>query len=198
MASLGLTLPDNAVQGMLDYLELLARWNRTYNLTAVRDASQMVTRHLLDSLAILPHVRGRTLADLGSGAGLPGLVLAIADRSLAVTLVDANGKKTRFQREAVRALGLQHVQAVQARVEDMQGSFDCITARAFASLPDMLAWGGHLLAGNGRWLAMKGRRPGPELDALPDGFRLLEEHALAVPGLDARRHLLVLARSGAA
>ncbi|MDA3913907.1 16S rRNA (guanine(527)-N(7))-methyltransferase RsmG [Oleiagrimonas sp.] len=198
IATLGLDLPREAPQRLLDYLQLLQRWNGAYNLTAVRDPEQMVTRHLLDSLSVVPYVRGTRLADLGSGAGLPGIVLAIAMPDLGVTLVDTNGKKARFQREVVRALKLDNVRVVHGRVEDIDGDFDCITARAFASLPDMLAWGGHLLAGDGRWLAMKGRRPDDELNALPPDFRLLEEHPLVVPGLDAERHLLVLARTGAA
>lgn len=196
--ALGLDLPSGASVRLIDYLELLRRWNAAYNLTAVRDPGQMVTRHLLDSLAIAPHVTGANLADLGSGAGLPGIVLAIAAPQRTVTLVDTNGKKARFQREAVRALQLDNVEVVHARVQDVEGDFDCITARAFASLADMLAWGGHLLADRGRWLAMKGQRPDAELAALPPGFRLQGEHALRVPGLDAERRLLVLARTGAA
>jgi 16S rRNA (guanine527-N7)-methyltransferase len=192
IAALGLTLPADAPARLLDYLALLQRWNAAYNLTAVRDPAQMVTRHLLDSLAIAPFVQGDTLADLGSGAGLPGIPLAIAAPQRVVTLVDTNGKKARFLREAARTLDLANVRVAQQRVEDVAGRFDCITARAFASLADMLAWGGHLLADNGRWLAMKGRYPDDELAALPPGFRLRAAHRLRVPGLDAERHLLAL------
>ena len=198
IAALGLDLPAAAVPRLLDYVDLLVRWNAAYNLTAVRDPAEMVTRHLLDSLAILPYVDGVTLADLGTGPGLPGLVLAIAAPGRAITLVDSNGKKVRFLREAIRALKLEGVQAVQSRVEDVPGTFDCVTARAFATLADMLGWGGHLLAPGGRWLAMKGRRPDDELAALPDGFALASMHALAVPGLEGERHLAVLRRTGAA
>lgn len=194
VAALGLTLPADAPARLLGYLALLQHWNAAYNLTAVRDPAQMVTRHLLDSLAIAPFVQGDTLADLGSGAGLPGIPLAIAAPQRSVTLVDTNGKKARFLREAVRELGLDNVRVAQQRVEDVAGRFDCITARAFASLADMLAWGGHLLADGGRWLAMKGRYPEDELAALPPGFRLQAAHRLRVPGLDAERHLLVLTR----
>ena len=190
---MSLTLPDAAVTRLLDYQALLERWNATYNLTAVRDPAEMVTRHLLDSLAIAPYVRGATLADLGTGAGLPGIPLAIAMPQCDVLLVDANGKKVRFLREAIRTLKLERVSAVQARVETVTGKFDCITARAFASLADMLAWGGHLLAPGGEWLAMKGRAPDAELDALPPGFTVRAVNALTVPGLDAERHLVVLA-----
>ena len=192
---LGLSLTDAAVARLLDYQALLQRWNAAYNLTAVRDPDEMVTRHLLDSLAILPYVRGASLADLGTGAGLPGIPLAIAAPQRDVLLVDASGKKVRFLREAIRSLELERVRAVQARVQTVTGQFDCITARAFASLADMLAWGGHLLAPGGEWLAMKGRAPDAELDALPAGYVLRAMHALSVPGLEAERHLLVLARA---
>jgi 16S rRNA (guanine527-N7)-methyltransferase len=198
IAALGLQLPEAAMPRLLDYLELLVRWNAAYNLTAIRDPAEMVTRHLLDSLAILPYVSGATLADLGTGPGLPGIVLAIAAPGRAITLVDSNGKKVRFLREAIRTLKLEGVQAMQSRVEDVEGSFDCITARAFATLGDMLGWGGHLLAPGGRWLAMKGRRPDDELAALPTGFALESLHALAVPGLEGERHLAVIRHAGAA
>src|SRR5690348_2024095 len=137
IAALGLVLPAGAVDRLLAYQALLQRWNGTYNLTAVRDPAQMVTRHLLDSLAVLPFVRGRSLADLGSGAGLPGIPLAIARPDMQVTLVDSNGKKARFLREVVRGLPLKNVSVQQVRAEDLQGGFDCVTARAFASLADM-------------------------------------------------------------
>ncbi|UGB38120.1 16S rRNA (guanine(527)-N(7))-methyltransferase RsmG [Frateuria soli] len=195
LAALGLALPDGASGRLLDYLALLERWNATYNLTAVRDPAEMVTRHLLDSLAILPHVRGSTLADLGTGPGLPGIPLAIAAPGREILLVDSNGKKVRFLREAIRALKLEGVRAVQSRVEELQGQFDCITARAFASLADMLGWGGHLLVPGGTWLAMKGPSADDELAGIPAGFRLCGRHTLQVPGLEAERQLLVLGRA---
>ncbi|WP_329741973.1 16S rRNA (guanine(527)-N(7))-methyltransferase RsmG [Dyella sp. A6] len=194
VAALGLTLPAGALERLLDYQALLERWNGAYNLTAIRDPAEMVTRHLLDSLAILPFVEGATLADLGTGPGLPGIPLAIAAPGRQVLLVDSNGKKVRFLREAIRALRLEGVRAVQSRVEDVEGQFDCITARAFASLADMLGWGGHLLAPQGTWLAMKGRAPDDELPGIPPGFAVRGMHALAVPGLDAERRLVVLGR----
>ncbi|MGB3382571.1 MAG: 16S rRNA (guanine(527)-N(7))-methyltransferase RsmG [Rhodanobacter sp.] len=194
IAALGLQLPADAVPRLLDYLALLERWNGAYNLTAVREPTEMVTRHLLDSLAILPFVQGHSLADLGTGPGLPGIVLAIAAPGRQILLVDSNGKKVRFLREAIRSLKLEGVRAEQARVEDVAGQFDCITARAFASLADMLAWGGHLLAPQGTWLAMKGKLPDDELAGIPDAFVVRATHELHVPGLPAERHLLVLGR----
>jgi len=197
LAALRIDLPDDVVARLLDYLALLHRWNATYNLSAVRDPVEMVTRHLLDSLAIMPYVRGATLADLGTGAGLPGIPLAIVAPERAVTLVDSNGKKTRFLRAAVRELRLANVSVAEVRVEAVQGRFDCITARAFATLADMLAWGGHLLAPGGRWLALKGRHPQDEIDALPPGFSVEAVVPLVVPGLEAERHVVIISGSGA-
>ena len=192
VAALGLTLPAGAAERLLDYQALLERWNAAYNLTAIRDPAEMVTRHLLDSLAILPYVHGETLADLGTGPGLPGIPLAIAAPGRQILLVDSNGKKVRFLREAIRALQLDGVRAVQSRVEDVEGTFDCITARAFASLEDMLVWGGHLLTKDGIWLAMKGRHPDEELPGGPAGFEVRGIHTLVVPEVGGERHLVVL------
>jgi 16S rRNA (guanine527-N7)-methyltransferase len=194
LAALGIALDATAIARLLDYIGLLERWNAAYNLTAVRDPAEMVTRHLVDSLAILPYVSGATLADLGSGAGLPGIPLAIAVPERETLLVDSNGKKARFLREAVRRLDLERVRVAESRVEDVAGAFDCITARAFASLADMLGWGGHLLAPGGTWLAMKGRIAEDEVDAVPADFRVEKIVTLNVPGLDAERHLIVLKR----
>jgi len=195
LSALSLALDDAAIERLLDYVELLERWNAAYNLTAVRDPAEMVTRHLLDSLAIAPHVTGATLADLGSGAGLPGIPLAIAVPEREILLVDSNGKKARFLREAVRKLALAKTRVAESRVENVEGTFECITARAFASLGDMLAWGGHLLAPNGRWLALKGRFPDDELAGVPAAFEIDKTIELNVPGLDAERHLVILKRS---
>ena len=194
LAAMRINLPPGAQAKLLAYIELLAKWNRTYNLTAVRDPADMVPRHLLDSLAVLPFVHGDTLADLGSGAGLPGIPLAIARPDVAVTLVESNGKKARFLREAVRSVPLANVQVVQARVQDATGSFDTVTARAFASLADMLAWGGHLLAPAGRWLALKGHADAAETAAIPETFRILAAHPLAVPGAAGERCVVELVR----
>ncbi len=193
-----LDVPADVQVKLLAYLDLLARWNRTYNLTAVRDPAEMVSRHLLDSLAVLPFVRGTTLADLGSGAGLPGIPLAIAQPDLRVTLVESNGKKARFLRESVRSLPLANVRVEQSRVQDTTGKFDTVTARAFASLTAMLAWGGHLLANDGRWLALKGHADPAEIAAVPDDFRLVAVHPLTVPGVGGERCVVELARARSA
>ena len=192
--ALRLELSGEAIPRLLDFLDLLIRWNKAYNLTAVRDPADMVTRHLLDSLSVLPFLSGESLADFGSGAGLPGIPLAIVRPELRVALVDSNGKKARFLREAARALPLPNARVEQVRVEDLQGTFDCITARAFASLGDMLAWGGHALAANGVWLALKGQIEAGELAQVPAGFRVEAVHVLEVPGLDAQRHVVEIRR----
>jgi 16S rRNA (guanine527-N7)-methyltransferase len=178
------------------YLALLDRWNRTYNLTAIRDPREMVTKHVLDSLAMQGFVAGGSLADLGTGAGLPGIPLAIADPALQVTLVESSGKKARFLREAARVLQLDNVRVAESRIEslDQAGAHDAITARALATLPLILELGGHLLKPGGRLLAMKGAVPDDEIAALPPGWRVDAVHALLVPGLAAERHLVVVVR----
>lgn len=185
---------------LLDYLALLARWNATYNLTAIRDPREMLAKHLLDSLAMQPFVRGlATLADLGTGPGLPGIPLAIATPGLQVTLVESNGKKARFLREAVRQLKLGNVQVAESRIEAFQpgATYDAITARALATLPLILDLGGHLLGPDGRLLAMKGVVPDDEIAALPPGWGVAAIHPLRVPGLAAERHLLDIVRTRA-
>ena len=192
-----LGLPTALATPLLAYLALLARWNAIYNLTAIRDPRDMVAKHLLDSLAMQPFVRGlRTLADLGTGPGLPGIPLAIATPGLQVTLVESNGKKARFLREAARQLGLGNVQVAESRIEAFQPGthFDAITARSLATLPLILELGGHLPGPGGRLLAMKGVVPDEEIATLPAGWRLAAVHPLRVPGLDAERHLVEVAR----
>lgn len=192
---LGLAPSAGALERLLDYVELLMRWNSAYNLTAVRDPHEALTRHLLDSLAIAPLVRGATLADLGTGAGLPGIPLAILDASRTHTLIDSNGKKTRFLREAVRTLALHNVRVEQGRVEAARGTYDCVTARAFTTLKEMLLLGGHLLADGGVWLALKGQLDKDEVTDLPAGFRVADVQRLKVPGLAAARHVVVVERT---
>jgi 16S rRNA (guanine527-N7)-methyltransferase len=182
---------------LLAYLALLDRWNRTYNLTAIRDPREMVGKHLLDSLAMHPHVAGGSLAVVGTGAGLPGIPLALAKPGLQVTLVESNGKKARFLREAVRTLGLANARVAESRAEalDEPGAYDAITARALATLPLIIELGGHLLKPGGRLLAMKAAVPDDEIAALPPGWRVETVHPLTVPGLAAERHLVVVGRS---
>ena len=184
---------------LLAYLELLARWNKTYNLTSVREPREMLRKHLLDSLAMQPYVDAGPLADLGAGPGLPGIPLAIADPGLQVTLVDSNSKMSRFQREAVRALGLKNVRVLQSRAENVAepGAFRLLTARALDRLAGIIQVGGHLLQPGGRLLAMKGQRPDDELAQLPAGWTVTAVHVLRVPGLDAERHLVEVARGPA-
>ncbi len=183
-------------QPLLAYLALLVRWNRTYNLTAIRDPREMVTRHLLDSLAMAPHVATGTLADLGTGPGLPGIPLAIAHPQLQVTLVESNGKKARFLREAVRQLGLGNARVAESRAEalDEPGAFDNLTARAMDTLAGIIEVGGHLLRPGGQLLAMKGVHPHEEIAALPAGWQVVEVRPLHVPGLTGERHLVVCSR----
>jgi 16S rRNA (guanine527-N7)-methyltransferase len=258
LAALGL---DQALaEPLTRYLSLLQRWNAAYNLTAIRDPREMVTKHLLDSLAMVPAMVGvpglkvgvpdsgadsgepekvgvpdpdprkvgvpdslppdpdprkvgvpdpdsdsavpdsAALADLGTGPGLPGIPLAIAIPGLRVTLVESNGKKARFLREAVRTLGLGDVEVAESRIEalDRPGRYAAITARALATLPQILVLGGHLLAADGVLLAMKGARPDDEIAALPPGWVVREVRPLRVPGLDAERHLVVIGREPAA
>jgi 16S rRNA (guanine527-N7)-methyltransferase len=193
-----LDLPADAAPGLLEYLALLAHWNRTYNLTAVREPEQMLVKHLFDSLAIAPHVPAGRLADLGTGPGLPGIPLALVRPDLQVALVESNGKKARFLREAVRRLGLgARVTVHEARAEalDEPGRFDAITARALDRLAGILDVGGHLLAPHGRLLAMKAARVDEEVAELPAGWRLESVVPLTVPGLDAERVLVVVARA---
>lgn len=198
LAGLGLDLPGPARRQLLDYLALLAHWNRRINLTAVRLPREMLVRHLLDSLAVLPWLHGTRIVDLGSGPGLPGIPLAVARPDLDVTLVDSNGKMARFQREAVRQLGLgARCHPVQARAEAYDPGpdrrFDTVLSRAYAPLDRFVAGSRHLLAPGGRWLALKGRRPDAELASLPADIRVQAIQPLAVPGLAGQRHAIIMA-----
>ena len=183
---------------LLAYLALLQRWNQAYNLTAIREPREMLVKHLLDSLSLVPHVPATgSLADIGTGPGLPGIPLAMALPGLRVALVESNGKKTRFLRQAVRELGLGNVRVIESRAEAVAetGAFDCLSSRAFGTLAEFIRVAGHLLAPGGRLLAMKGLRPVAEEAALPPGWIVAAVHPLAVPGLEAERHLVVLERS---
>jgi 16S rRNA (guanine527-N7)-methyltransferase len=197
VAGLGLALPAGAEEKLNSYLALLTKWNRTYNLTAIRDPAEMVTHHLLDSLAVLPVLKksalaGRRLADVGSGAGLPGLVLAIAQPDWQITSIETVEKKVAFQRQAKIELDLMNVSIHCGRVEDMTDDFDAIISRAFASLDDFIGLAGHLSPC--LW-AMKGAYPADEIAALPVGWQVTASYELNVPGLAAQRHLLQLEKT---
>ncbi len=198
IAALDLSLPVGAEDKLSAYLGLLAKWNKTFNLTAIRDPAEMVTHHLLDSLAVLPVLEksvlaGRLrLADVGSGAGLPGLVLAIARPDWQVSSVETVEKKAAFQRQAKIELELASVSIHCGRVEAFTEGFDGVISRAFASLADFVALAGHL--STTLW-AMKGAYPADEIAALPEGWQVVASHPLVVPGLNAERHLLQLEKN---
>lgn len=194
LRALGIALPDDAQTRLLAYAAFLEKWNRTYSLTALRDPKLAVSHHLLDSLAILPHVSAANLLDVGSGGGQPGIPVAIARPTMAVTLLDSNGKKTAFLQQAVIELGLKNVQVVTGRVEAYRPAspFAAIASRAFAGLADFLGLTRHLLAPGGEWLAMKGQRPDAEMNTLPAGVTVAAVHRLDVPGVEGERHLVVI------
>jgi len=182
------------VRQLLSYLELLVQWNASYNLTAVRDPLEMVSRHLLDSLSVLPWVHGEHLLDAGTGAGLPGIPLAIVRPALSVTLLDSTGKKIRFLSHVKRCLKLENVQPVQARLESWQVEAmpTCIISRAFSKLAGFVEASRHLATRDTTFLAMKGKYPETELGALPDWIRVRSVEKLHVPGLQEDRHLVIM------
>ncbi len=194
LAALSLDLSDHVQHQLVDFLHLLVKWNRAYNLTAVRQPEQMVTRHLLDSLVIGPYLQGPRILDVGTGAGLPGIPLALAYPNCQFTLLDSSGKKIRFVTQAVAELGLVNVDVVQSRVEAYQPAsrFDTVTARAYSSIEELVKQTAHLLADGGQYLIMKGAYPVAEVEAMPAGYHLEAIHQLQVPRLDAQRHLLVV------
>lgn len=192
--ALGLALSDAQIDQLLEFLALLQKWNKVYNLTAVRDPQEMLTHHLLDSLAAVAPLRrhlagqgGTRLLDVGSGGGLPGVVFAICCPGLDMSCVDTVGKKAAFIQQAAVALKLRNLHGLHARVETLTTPFDIISCRAFASLPDFVNWSRAALAPQGTWLAMKGKRPEDEIAALPADVQVFHVEPLAVPGLDAER-----------
>lgn len=195
-ATLGITLSTEQTRLLLAYLGLLHKWNKAYNLTAVRSPNEMVSRHLLDSLSILPYVQGDRWLDVGSGGGMPGIILAIMQPTAQFTLLDSNGKKTRFLTQVKLELGLTNLTVVHDRVEAFQGAqpFNGIVSRAFSSLADFTQLTRHLSSAETRWLAMKGLYPEEELAALPVDFEVMDSAQLAVPGCQGSRHLLILRR----
>jgi len=196
---LGVELSAEQHEQLLAYLALLIKWNKAYNLTAVRDPDEMVSRHLLDSLSVVPYVveAGDNWLDVGSGGGMPGIPLAILFPERQFTLLDSNGKKTRFLTQVKLELKLANLQVIHSRVEEFQPeqSFSGICSRAFSSLEDFSNWTRHLGDVNTQWLAMKGVHPDDELQALPADFSLTATHVLKVPGCQGQRHLLILRRS---
>ncbi|MFA6179902.1 MAG: 16S rRNA (guanine(527)-N(7))-methyltransferase RsmG [Candidatus Methylopumilus sp.] len=192
----GLDIPIAARQQLLDYLALMQKWNKVHNLTAVRDADEMVTLHLLDSLVVLPYIKARRLLDVGSGAGLPGIPLALCLPDLQVTVMDSSQKKTSFMRQAKAELGIANLEVVCGRVEQFKpaAKFDIVISRAFSDLALFIKLTRHLCAADGMWLAMKGVYPEEELAELKAATGLASEQvvALAVPGLEAQRHLVFL------
>lgn len=185
------------VERLLGFASLLRKWNRSYNLVSAGDLKVLVPRHLLDSLAIQPYLKPGSLLDVGSGAGLPGLPLALADPTLACTLLDSSGKKIRFLRHVKRSMALGNIQPVQARAQDFQSAraFDNITSRAFASLAEFAAAVRHLAGPGSRMLAMKGRLPSEELDELPPWLKVDAVERITVPNLHGERHLVIMSVS---
>ena len=190
---LGLSLSDVQLEQLQGYLALIQKWNKVYNLTAVRDPQEMLTHHVLDSLTavapLLRHTGGAAakVLDVGSGGGLPGIVLAICRPELDISCVDTVGKKAAFIQQVAASLKLPNLRGVHARVESLSGPFDVICCRAFAALPDFVNWSRGALAPNGVWMAMKGKHPQEEIDALPQGVQVFHVEPLHVPGLDVER-----------
>ncbi len=197
LAQAGMTLSDRQKQQLLLYVRLLDKWNKAYNLTSVRDPEQMLIRHIMDSLVVNSHLQGQRFIDVGTGAGLPGIPLAIVRSASRFTLLDSLGKRIRFLRQVQHELQLDNIETVQSRVEDYipSLSYDGIISRAFASVNDMLSWCEHLVApGKGLFYALKGTVPDSELTVLPERFILESVIKLAVPALAEERHLVVLRR----
>lgn len=195
LADMALPLPEASVESILTYLAALVKWNQAFNLTAIRDPLAMVDKHLLDSLSVLPHIGTGSLIDIGTGAGLPGVILAMAKPELAVTVLDSNSKKTRFITQFIAAHGVSNVRVVTSRCEQHTGQYAQICSRAFASLQDMVAGTEHLLAPGGHWLAMKGHIPHDEIAALPRTIRLENTPTLRVPFAAEARHLVCLSKT---
>lgn len=197
LRDLEIDVPDEAATTLARFVALLDKWNKAFNLTAVRDPREMVPRHILDSLSARPFLYGTTILDVGSGAGLPGIPLAIVEPRRQFVLLDSGGKKTRFVRHAVGELAMRNVEAEQSRAEDYRPAdpFDTVVCRAFSSLRHFVERAGRLCANRGRLVAMKGRLPRDELAALPATWRAIEVVPVSVPGLIAERHVVVIERA---
>ena len=192
LSAMGLQLPEDALTLLRQYASLLEKWNRVYNLTAIREPEKIMTHHLLDSLVVLPHLPAGALADIGSGGGLPGIPIAIAQRGRSVALVEPNAKKAAFLRQAAIELSLANIRVHESRAEDLHpaSAFDVVICRAFAELADFVAACRHLVASGGELLAMKGIFPRQEIDRLPPDVEVREGGALQVPFLEGERHLV--------
>ncbi len=197
LIALGLTLDPDTQRRLLDYIALIEKWNRVYNLTAIREPEKMVSHHLLDSLAVAPHLRAGRLLDVGSGAGLPGIPLALANPDLQVTLLDSNHKKAAFLNQAVIELKLNNAAVCGERVESWQAQhkFDVIISRAFSEMGEFVRITRHLLAPGGLFAAMKGLHPYEEIDKLPPGCKVQQVLPLAIPGLEGARHLVLISQN---
>jgi 16S rRNA (guanine527-N7)-methyltransferase len=196
-AQLGVSLSETQASALLRLLDELDDWNQRMNLTAIRERAQQITKHLLDSLTVHAHLQGTSVVDIGTGAGFPGLPLAIALPQVQFTLVDSTAKKLKFVEHAAQTLGLHNVQTVHTRAEAYRPKerFDCVVSRAVGALETFVKGSGHLCVGGGRLLAMKGRYPTEELARIPSGWKVAAVHRLNVPGLDEQRHLVELCRS---
>jgi len=196
LIALGLTLERDTQQRLLDYIALIEKWNRVYNLTAIREPEKMVSHHLLDSLAVAPHLHAKRLLDVGSGAGLPGIPLALANAHMHVTLLDSNHKKTAFLNQTVIELKLKNAEVCGERVESWktQNRFDVIISRAFSDMGEFVRMTQHLLAPGGLFVAMKGLHPYEEIEKLPPDCKVRQVLPLAIPGLDGARHLVLIGR----
>ena len=197
--TLGIDCTSQQLEKLLTYLELLERWNKAYNLTAIRDPIQMVRLHLLDSLAIHPYIQaGREIIDVGTGPGLPGIPLAILNPNINFTLLDSNGKKTRFLFQAISDLSLENTREVNQRVENYQSQkpYDIVLSRAFSAISDMLNQCDHLVSDTGCFLAMKGKKPDSELSQITKAYKVVDLSEVKVPQIDSERHLIKIIKTG--
>ncbi|MBS3797008.1 16S rRNA (guanine(527)-N(7))-methyltransferase RsmG [Pseudoalteromonas sp. BDTF-M6] len=197
LAKASISLSEQQIQQLLAYVALLDKWNKAYNLTSVRDPKDMLVKHIMDSLVVAEHLKGQHYIDVGTGPGLPGMVLAIALPDTEFVLLDSLGKRVTFLKQVKHELGLKNVTPVQSRVEEYQPSvkLDGVLSRAFASIDDMLHWCAHLIDQDGRFIALKGQYPEQELAHLPDGFSFEQNIELRVPELEGERHLIILRKN---
>ncbi|MBU2864206.1 16S rRNA (guanine(527)-N(7))-methyltransferase RsmG [Reinekea forsetii] len=194
IAQLELPLNDEQIERLLAYHAMLVKWNKAYNLTSVRDPAQMIARHLIDSLSIVPFIKPTNLLDVGTGPGLPGMIIALINPALPVYMLDSNGKKTRFLNQVKMELKVDNAEVVHHRLESWQPGqdFNQITSRAFATLSDMVGFSRHLLSSDGRFIAMKGQYPEDEIAQLPEDIDVLAVSPIKVPGNEGERHMVEL------